>query len=360
MATLSIVDASGAFAALGVYANGFSTLRFEINDYDTRCDGFYFYLDGVEYKTYYGGLVNKTRPWVTEPYHDFGLCNLSVGQHTLRVHAFDGDILNPTVTYHDITITFRVANYNAPAISLFSAKRCTSGGVDADDGTYVKYSLVASVNPANDGLVNKNSPLFRVRYKVSGTTTWSYTTIESVVFVIAHTNVVLNLGLSAGQTFDFEAYVTDKWKSATAATLLPKDNVPFSWADGRFAIGKVTTQDGFDCDYASRFRKAVTFDLPVGVRASLKVPTVCSGTIASVSLAADAVTTVDVSFPAGLFSTAPDVVATVKYAMGYSSTNLVLVAVDPTETTASKARFRIMRRGAAITVALCWTASEMY
>lgn len=260
MATLSIVDASGAFAALGVYAIGFSTLRFEITDYNSACDGYYFYLDGVEYRNYPGGLINKTKPWLTLPYYEWGLCNLSVGAHSLRVLAFDGDVFNPTVTYHDITITFRVANYNAPAISLFSAKRCTSGGVDADDGTYVKYSLVASVNPANDGLMDNNSPLFRVRYKASGTTTWSYTTIESGVFVIAHTDVVLNLGLSAGQTFDFEAYVTDKWKSATAATLLPKDNVPFSWADGRFAIGKVTTQDGFDCDFPAEFRKSVKFN----------------------------------------------------------------------------------------------------
>lgn len=258
----------------------------------------------------------------------------------------------------DFTQWFKIADWAPPKILGYTAYRVNALGIPDEAGTKIRYSMSANVTP----LTGYGHGEFFLRYKRPADATWTEVPIAENVNSIAVSGVELAGTFPLNESYMFEFVAHDGYVSSIAKSTVFTGStcLHFNAQKNGIGVGKYSEGAGFDVGWDARFREEVHFDKPVPSRSSLGVPTICSGTIPSISLAADATTTVDVAFPAGLFSGVPDVVATVKYDMGYSATNLVLVAVSSTGTTQSNARFLIMRRGSAITVQLCWTASKMY
>lgn len=354
-ANIMIEDVIGAYETLGVALRNLSNLTFTA-DGSISGSAFEIFLDGNSVRSF-NGIPRSPLSY------SLGLVSLDAGEHTIQFTGYTyrfPAVPNPVV--ETVTETFIVHTYFPPSISLFSAKRCDSAGALKDDGTYVKYSLTGSIDPIHYFDADQNTTLIRLRYRVDGTETWSYHTLTSTLFSVNDIDVVLNLGLSAGSTFDFGAILEDYRTNATVETTLPRDLVVLSWNDDRLALGKIAEIAGFDVAWASRFRDVATFDeAPVfsdkpNSQKALNVGTMAAGSV-SMSLAADALTTQAVTFPEGRFSSVPHVVATMNYAMTYSSTSQCLVAVD--SITETGFNIKVMRRGGALDVVVQWEASQI-
>lgn len=373
MATLTLSDASGALTTTGVALNGLSDLTAHFSS--DLYTAFYisYVLDGTRliYTSYAGGASS---------YH-LGLVSLSEGEHTLTVTTLRYALNHyPNQQIDTATITFTVKDYATPAISAFSVQRCDVSGNVKGTGTYAKYTLTAAIDPVTVGGVNKNVPLIKLRYKIKGTSVWTDIPLSTTDFTWGVSGVIIaGLSILASNSYDFGVYVSDLWKFAQAEVMVPRDVRPFNAQMISdllsVCIGSLADEAGkFKCVLASKFTDVVSFlgtvsfaetvtltkapvftDKP-NSRKALGVPTVASGVV-NVSVGSDAITTVAVTFPTGLFSAAPNVVAILNYAMGYSATAQILVAVN--NITTNGCDLLLMRRGGMIIVDVQWIASQM-
>ena len=73
------------------------------------------------------------------------------------------------------TLTFTVQEYTSPTVSDITCVRCTSGGVESDEGTYIYVKATAVYSP----LSGANTITLRARYKSSAGSYGSYTALTS-------------------------------------------------------------------------------------------------------------------------------------------------------------------------------------
>ena len=143
------------------------------------------------------------------------------------------------------TTTYTCLYYANPSISSASAVRCLSDGTASEEGTYLKYTFKANVSPVS----NKNTHTYKIGYKVSGASSYTYVTISNNTYSLDKTNVVLSgVTFSADSAYDIEFYVGDYY-SATTTTR----NISTAFALMNFrstgkgmAVGKVSERDAFE------------------------------------------------------------------------------------------------------------------
>ena len=222
MGIFAVTDSSGALGVVGRFLRGISSMGFELsspayNEKYARVN-----LDDV--------LVASGNIPTGGLSLSYGEVQLSEGVHTVKCYVWNVDPKNsfilPVSTY---TVEITVKNYTAPVISAFSAQRCLANGTPNGSGVYVRYALTAAIDPVTVDGVDRNAPLIALRYREKGAEEWTTVQLSDEDFAWNEAGaVVAALTLPASITFDFGAYVSDRWKFAAAETALPRDVRPFN------------------------------------------------------------------------------------------------------------------------------------
>lgn len=110
--------------------------------------------------------------------------------------------------------TMSVLDYNAPAISKLTVKRCDSNGTENDQGEYCQLTLSATVTSLN----SKNTATYKLRYKKSTATSWTESTITALSNKFSVTNHSQIFAADGNNSYDVEVVITDRHGSTTRST----------------------------------------------------------------------------------------------------------------------------------------------
>lgn len=183
--------------------------------------------------------------------------NVLTGSGTKTITVTVTDSRGRTATK---TTTYTCVTYSNPSISVASVTRCNSNGTANEEGTYVKYTFKASVSSVN----NKNSHVFKIGYKLSSASSYTYVTISNDGYNLDKTNVILSgLTFSADNSYDFQFFASDYFISSaieksigTGFTLMD-----FNASGKSMAIGKVSEAGAdeklLEVDLESKFTKQI-------------------------------------------------------------------------------------------------------
>lgn len=150
--TLSVSDATGAFATYGAYVQGQSKFALVVTPtiaYGSEIASYQITADG---KTY-------TQADVTTD------AIAGNGELTLTAKVTDRRGRTSDATSQ----TVQVLPCRAPVISAYSAQRCGSDGTPDEEGLYIKVTFSAQIAPLND----INTAEYRVKYRAAGTEDWT-------------------------------------------------------------------------------------------------------------------------------------------------------------------------------------------
>lgn len=206
----------------GVYVQGKSTLKVV-----TSASGSYgssitsYKITGIDNNTYYSSNFTSSILQIA-------------GTRTITVTVTDsrGRTAIKTTTYTCVA-------YSNPTISVATVTRCNADGTDNEEGEYVKYSFTANVAPVS----NKNTYLYRLGYKNSTSSSYTYITISNSSYTLSKNNIVIDgVTFSIDNSYDFQFNVTDYFTSSvivrnvgTGFTLMD-----FNASGKAMAIGKVS------------------------------------------------------------------------------------------------------------------------
>lgn len=153
-------------------------------------------------------------------------------------------------SYIDISVTA----YENPEILSVSASRANVDGTLNDEGTHAKITFNASVAPVG----NKNTKAFIVKYKKTGSPTWSEVNVTSETYSVNTYTIVA--GFDADYAYDIQLYVADYFTSITfSPTTLPTGFAIINChPDGKaVAFGEVSDGFGFSVNMNAQFKKSV-------------------------------------------------------------------------------------------------------
>lgn len=168
--------------------------------------------------------------------------NTLTGSGTKTITATVTDSRGRTATK---TTTYTCVAYSNPSISNTSVARCNSDGTDNEEGTYVKYTFKASVSSVN----SKNSHVFKIGYKETSSSTYTYVTIENDGYSLDKSNVVLSdITFSENSSYDFQFWVNDYFITTVAVQALGTGFtlMDFNASGKGMAIGKASEKDAFE------------------------------------------------------------------------------------------------------------------
>lgn len=153
-------------------------------------------------------------------------------------------------SYIDISVTA----YENPKILSVSASRANADGTLNDEGTHAKITFNASVAPVG----NKNTKAFIVKYKKTGSPTWSEVDVTSETYSVNTYTIVA--GFDVDYAYDIQLYVADYFTSITfSPTTLPTGFAIINChPDGKaVAFGEVSDGFGFSVNMNAQFKKSV-------------------------------------------------------------------------------------------------------
>ena len=139
----------------------------------------------------------------------------------------------------EVSQSYTVVAYSDPTITTAKAYRTNSGGTESDEGTYMKYSFVASVSSVS----NHNTAVYKIGYKKSTQSTYTYVTIASSGYSLNKTNQILSgVTLDTNSSYDIIFTVQDAFKTVTKSDEVPSgfDLMNFNASGKSMAIGKVS------------------------------------------------------------------------------------------------------------------------
>ena len=153
-------------------------------------------------------------------------------------------------SYIDISVTA----YENPKILSVSVIRTNADGTDNDEGTYAKITFNASVAPVG----NKNTKAFIVKYKKTGSTTWTEVDVTGETYSMNAYTIVA--GFDVDYAYDIQLYVADYFTSITFSPIpLPTGFTMINYhPDGKaVAFGEVSDGFGFSVNLNAQFKKSV-------------------------------------------------------------------------------------------------------
>ncbi|HFI0687005.1 TPA: DUF859 family phage minor structural protein [Streptococcus suis] len=153
-------------------------------------------------------------------------------------------------SYIDISVTA----YENPKILSVSAIRCNDDGTTNDEGTYAKISFNASAAPVG----NKNTKAFVVKYKQTGSPTWTEVDVTGATYSTDTYTIIA--GFDVDYAYDIQLYVADYFTSVTfSPTPLSTGFTMINYhPDGKaVAFGEVSDGFGFSVNMNAQFKKSV-------------------------------------------------------------------------------------------------------
>ncbi|MGO3650964.1 DUF859 family phage minor structural protein [Vagococcus sp.] len=152
-----------------------------------------------------------------------------------------------------------VVSYDEPIINSLSAVRSNSNGTENNEGSYVKVSYDSVISP----VINKNTKLFKIRYKKSGTSEWSETILSNSSYSLKSSSVLPNF--HEDYSYDIQFVATDYFTTVITQTSIPSGFTLLNFHPGGrgMAIGEVMGRsDGLDVRLETLFKKAPTIKTP--------------------------------------------------------------------------------------------------
>lgn len=135
------------------------------------------------------------------------------------------------------TRTYNCINYSNPLISSFSAVRCNADGTENDDGENIKYSFKGTVS----SIENKNTKIFKIGYKQSTASSFTYITIDNDGYSIDKSDVVIpDVTFSNNNSYEVQFLIQDKYITITQTVPIGTGKVliNFHKSGKAMAIGK--------------------------------------------------------------------------------------------------------------------------
>lgn len=187
------ISEANSNVGLGVYVQNKSRLRVVTNasgsysSWITSCK-----ITGIDNNTYWG---TDTTSGVL----------IGSGTKTITITVTDsrGRTSSTTRTYNCVA-------YSNPKIISVSAERCNSDGTENDDGESIKYSFKGSISSID----NKNTKVYKIGYKHSTDSSYTYITIDNDAYSIDKSNVVISdIVFSNNNSYDIQFLIQDKYMS---------------------------------------------------------------------------------------------------------------------------------------------------
>lgn len=214
------ISEANSNVGLGVYVQNKSRLRVVTNasgsysSWITSCK-----ITGIDNNTYWGTDITS------------GILTGS-GTKTIKITVTDsrGRTASTTRTYNCI-------NYSNPLISSFSAVRCNADGTENDDGENIKYSFKGTVS----SIENKNTKIFKIGYKQSTASSFTYITIDNDGYSIDKSDVVIpDVTFSNNNSYEIQFLIQDKYITVTQSVPIGTGKVliNFHKSGKAMAIGK--------------------------------------------------------------------------------------------------------------------------
>lgn len=146
------------------------------------------------------------------------------------------------------TKNITVIAYSKPTISGVVAERCDSSGKPSDSGTCLKIKATRGYQPVKSGSEQKNFCKIQYRYKVSGGSYSSWTTIlaDTASGNTVETGALQEGALNAKNTYTVQVRAIDTIGEASSTTIqIPTDKVYWhrDGARNSFTFGGYVTED---------------------------------------------------------------------------------------------------------------------
>lgn len=304
--TVSVSDAAGYASTYGGYLVGLSRLKVTVGTATAY---------GSEIKSYSisaNGETGTVTPYTTGAVK-------SAGTLAVSVSVTDGRGRKGTAS-----ATVTALDYSAPRLTL-AVHRCTSDGTEDMSGAYIKVSYEGSIT----ALGGKNAvKAFQLEYKKSSAA--SYTSSALSTSALSGSKVVSADGASS---YDVRLTLTDNLTSTvrTTSASTAMAILHFGANGDRVGIGTMAEKPGLTVGWDTGIDGELSTTGTI-TAAGFRVPELQGGYLSSVSAAANAVTTVSVTFSKA-FSAAPNVVCTLYASVSNTAYDaLTLVAKGATTT----------------------------
>lgn len=137
--------------------------------------------------------------------------------------------------------SYNVVAYSNPKITTAIALRTDADGNENDEGTYLKYSFVASISSVN----NKNSALYRIGYKKTTESTYKYVTIANSGYSLSKENQILaDVNLDTSSSYDIIFEATDAFTTSPIERIVASgfDLMNFNASGKAMAFGGVSNR----------------------------------------------------------------------------------------------------------------------
>lgn len=192
--TATLDDTTGVDGTYGSPVQNLSKIKVTVNPtqaYSSPIASYSISIDGVKYssQTATTGFLNKAGDSVV----------------TVTVTDKRGRTSDPW------KYTMNVQAYNPPSVSYLSVHRCDADGNEDDQGEYVEAAFGATVTSLN----SKNTAAYKLRYKKSGTTTWTTVNLSVSGYEVESTEI---FEADVESSYDVELVITDRHKTTTHAT----------------------------------------------------------------------------------------------------------------------------------------------
>ena len=234
--TLSLSDSKGYASTYGGYIQGESQLSVTINA--TQAYG----SPISRYSASANGVTYSTQTFTTSVL-------TKVGTNTISATVTDGRE-RPGSVSSNIT----VLAYSRPQITNLKVRRCDANGTENDRGGYGKISFHCTITP----LSNKNTRACSLRYRQSGTTTWTNAPAITLSAYDQDCNPPV-IQMSDAHSYEVQINLTDAFGTTSAATSISTGyclyHIP---ASGKgITFGGIAEGDGFNVKMDATFGENV-------------------------------------------------------------------------------------------------------
>lgn len=190
ISSVTVTEANGTTAALGVYVKNRSKLKFVISASAGSGSSISSYKTTVNGTSYSGSTITT---------------NTITASGTVTATITVTDKRGRTAS---TTKSVSVLNYANPYITSLTAFRCNSDGSANEKGTYMKISLTAGVTSLN----GKNTYSYKIQYKKSSVSTYTTINITGQDQTCTYSTVV---AIESTSSYDIKAIAADYFTSVT-------------------------------------------------------------------------------------------------------------------------------------------------
>lgn len=244
---LALSEAVPAVAsAIGAYVQGQSKLAYAI----TGAAGVY----GSTIKAYKLTVAGQTKTTAS------GTTDALAASGAMNAVATVTDSRGRTASR---TVAISVLPWASPVISSMKVQRCLANGTLDDNGTYLKFTVTASVTSLAVG-TQKNQLQYQIRTRQRGASVWNSSALTTHIGITLSAEFFTATGsYSELLSWDARFEVSDRFATSAAQAPVSVGAVALDIGPGGMGVGKRWERGALDVGgdvYAHRLRLSSTFD----------------------------------------------------------------------------------------------------